>query len=166
MNEIGLLIGGQSLSAGGVATFDRLNPLTNKTVTRAAAATVADARAAVDAAAVAFSEWSDLGPNARRALLLKAADLIQARVEDFVAAMMGEIGSTALWAGFNVKLAADMLREAASMTTQVAGGGISSDKLGSPGPTCCQPGGGGLGVWPLESSIIFRGSAPAPPPSL
>ena len=37
MNEIGLLIGGQSLSAGGVATFDRLNPLTNKTVTRAAA---------------------------------------------------------------------------------------------------------------------------------
>jgi len=38
MNEIGLLIGGQNLSAGGVATFDRLNPLTNKTVTRAAAA--------------------------------------------------------------------------------------------------------------------------------
>ena len=117
MNEIGLLIGGQYLSAGGVATFDRLNPLTNKPVTRAAAATVADARAAADAADAAFSEWSELGPNARRALLLKAADLMQARVEDFVAAMMGEIGSTALWAGFNVKLASDMLREAASMTT-------------------------------------------------
>jgi hypothetical protein len=34
-----------------VATFDRLNPLTNKTVTPATAATVADARAAADARA-------------------------------------------------------------------------------------------------------------------
>jgi hypothetical protein len=38
MNEIGLLIGGQVVPAGGVATFDRLNPLTNEPVTRAAAA--------------------------------------------------------------------------------------------------------------------------------
>ena len=63
MNEIGLLIGGENLPAVGVATFDRLNPLTNKPATRAAAATVVDACAAADAAEAAFSEWSDLGPN-------------------------------------------------------------------------------------------------------
>src|SRR5262245_57667940 len=112
MHQIGLLIGGQDKSASGGATFERLNPLTHEAVTRAAAATVADARAAADSVDAAFPEWSELGPNARRAFLLKAADWMQTRVEDFVAAMMEEIGSTAPWAGFNVKLAADMLREA------------------------------------------------------
>jgi vanillin dehydrogenase len=155
MNEIGLLIGGQNLSAGGVATFDRLNPLTNNPVTRAAAATVADARAAADAADAAFSEWSELGPNARRALLLKAADLMQARVEDFVAAMMGEIGSTALWARFNVKLAADMLREAASMTTQVSGEVIPSDKPGCLALAVRQPVGVVLGIAPWNAPVIL-----------
>jgi vanillin dehydrogenase len=155
MNEIGLLIGGRVLSAGGEATFDRLNPLTNEAVTRAAAATVADARAAADAADAAFPEWSELGPNARRALLLKAADMMQARVEDFVAAMAGEIGSTALWAGFNVKLAADMLREAASMTTQVSGEVIPSDKPGCLAMAVRQPVGVVLGIAPWNAPVIL-----------
>jgi len=155
MNEIGLLIGGRVVPAGGVATFDRLSPLTNEPVTRAAAATLADARAAVDAAEAAFPEWSELGPNARRALLLKAADLMQSRVEDFVAAMMGEIGSTALWAGFNVKLAADMLREAASMTTQVSGEVIPSDKPGCLAMAVRQPVGVVLGIAPWNAPVIL-----------
>lgn len=53
---------------------------------------------------------------ARRALLLKAADLLENRTAEFSALMLTEIGATAPWAGFNVHCAADILREAAALT--------------------------------------------------
>lgn len=43
-------------------------------------------------------------------MLLKAADAMAARLPDFVARMAAEIGATAGWTGFNVHLAAGMLR--------------------------------------------------------
>ncbi len=61
------------------------------------------------------------GPGERRRLLLKAADILQSKVDDFAAAVIAETGSPGHWAQFNVGLAADMIREAASMTTQVTG---------------------------------------------
>ncbi|HKX31598.1 MAG TPA: aldehyde dehydrogenase [Blastocatellia bacterium] len=163
MNEISLLIGGQDVAAGGGATFDRLDPLTNEVATRAAAATIADARAAVDAAGAAFPAWAEMGPNARRTLLLKAADLMQSRVGDFIAAMMSEIGATAAWAGFNVKLAAEMLREAASMTTQISGEVIPSDRPGCWALALRQPVGVVLGIAPWNAPVILGVRAVALP---
>ena len=49
-------------------------------------------------AATAFPAWAAMGPNARRAVLMKAAAALEARKDDFVAAMMNETGSTAGWA--------------------------------------------------------------------
>eukprot|EP01034_Spumella_vulgaris_P008939 gene8939-11353_t len=97
------------------ATFERLNPVTGEVATTAPAATVEDAHAACDAAAAAFPVWSALGPNARRALLNKAADALEAKAPQFIEAMMGEIGATQGWAGFNLMLAAGIVREAAAM---------------------------------------------------
>ena len=54
MKAISMLIGGESAQANNKATFDRLNPLDGTVATRAPAATVADAIAAVEAAAKAF----------------------------------------------------------------------------------------------------------------
>ena len=48
-----------------------------------------------------------------------------------------ETGATGRWAGFNVMLAANMLREAASMTTQITGEIIPSDKPGCAGHGAC-----------------------------
>ena len=73
MTAISMLINGERVQAAGGATFERRNPLDGSVATTAPAASVADAKAAADAAAKAFPAWSDLGPNARRALLLKAA---------------------------------------------------------------------------------------------
>src|SRR5271170_1157740 len=78
MEEVKLLIAGRDTSAAKSATFDRLNPISGEVATRASAATAADARAAADAAAAAFPKWAALGPNARRGLLNKAADLLEA----------------------------------------------------------------------------------------
>ena len=85
--EILLSIGGEQRRAA--ATFDRADPVTGRIATRAAAASVEDAIAAVQAAQAAFPGWSALGPNARRAALMKAADALDARAADFIEAMMG-----------------------------------------------------------------------------
>ena len=127
-SEILLVIGGESRAA--MSTFDRANPVTGDIATRAAAATVDDAIAAVEAAKAAFPAWSALGPNARRAALMKAADALDAKAGDFVDAMTEEIGATEGWARFNIALSSAMVREAASLTTQIGGEVIPSDKPG------------------------------------
>ena len=112
------------------ATFDRRNPVTGSVASTAVAFTVRDAIAAADAAALALMSWSVLGPNARRAALNLAADKMAARGDAFVDAMMSEVGATEGWARFNLKLAVDMVREAAALTTQIGGEVIPSDKPG------------------------------------
>src|SRR4051812_19675741 len=102
MTSVALSVGGAArLSA---ATFDRLNPITGEVATTAAAADVVDANAAASAAAAAFPAWSALGPNARRAALTKAAAALESKADQFVQAMMSEIGATEGWARFNLML--------------------------------------------------------------
>src|SRR5690606_4114727 len=119
MDVLGLMIGSEEMEASNGATFERRNPISGGVATRAAAATVDDAIAAVDAAAAAFPEWSRSAPRERRMILSKAADLLSAKEAQFIEAMAAEIGATAGWAHFNVMLASDMLREAAALTTQI-----------------------------------------------
>ncbi|HRM00994.1 MAG TPA: aldehyde dehydrogenase family protein, partial [Acidovorax sp.] len=110
MTTISMLIDGQRVQATGGGAFERRNPLDGSVATTAPAASVTDAKAAADAAAKAFPAWSALGPNARRALLLKAAHALEARTADFAVAMAAETGASGMWAGFNVHLAAGLLQ--------------------------------------------------------
>lgn len=87
-------------------TFNRLNPLTGEVASSAAAMKASDIPAITAKAVAAFPVWAAQGPNARRAVLMRAADALEARKDAFVAAMMGETGSTAAWAVFNLGLAA------------------------------------------------------------
>jgi acyl-CoA reductase-like NAD-dependent aldehyde dehydrogenase len=148
MLDINHLIQDRDVAASGGATFERRDPVSGEVASRAAAAPPADAQDSADAAAAAFPAWSKLGPNARRTILLKAADLLEARAGEFVGVMATEIGATAGWAHFNVKLAAGMFREAASLTTQITGEIIPSDKPGSLSMAIRQPAGVVLGIAP------------------
>jgi acyl-CoA reductase-like NAD-dependent aldehyde dehydrogenase len=161
--EIQLLIGDRDAAASSAATFVRQNPISGEVATRAAAAGADDAIAAAEAAAGAFPAWSALGPHERRKKLLRAADLLEARTPDFISVMMDEIGSTAGWAGFNVYLAAQMLREAASMTTQVSGEVIPSEIPGSLAFSIRQPVGVVLGIAPWNAPVILGVRAIAVP---
>ena len=163
MLDINLLIDDRDVAASTGATFERRDPITGDVASRAAAASVADAQAAADAAAAAFPAWSKLGPNARRSALLKAADLLEGRAADFVNLMATEIGATAGWAQFNVKLAAGMLREAASLTTQITGEIIPSDKPGCVSMAVRQPAGVVLGIAPWNAPVILGVRAIATP---
>ena len=155
MKHLGLLIDNQDVGATGGATFERLNPMTGAVATTAAAATVDDARRAVDAAAAAFPEWSNSTPKVRRTILLKAADLLEAKGSEFVTVMGAEVGATAGWAMFNVMLAADMLREAASLTTQIHGDIIPTNRAGSMAMAIRQPAGVVLSIAPWNAPVIL-----------
>jgi acyl-CoA reductase-like NAD-dependent aldehyde dehydrogenase len=124
---------------------------------------VAEACAIADRAGAAFAAWATQGPNARRALLNKAADALEARQEKFVKAMMEEVGATAGWAMFNLKLASSMTREAAAITTQIGGEVIPSDKPGCLAMTLREPVGVVLGIAPWNAPIILGVRAIATP---
>jgi len=163
VEKISLLIAGRDVPAAGSATFDRLNPISGEVATRAAAASVQDARAAADAAAAAFPKWSALGPSERRARLNKAAELLEARAAQFAAILTTETGATGGWGHFNVHLAANMLREAAALTTQIGGEVVPSDVPGSLAMAIRQPVGVVLGIAPWNAPVILGVRAVAVP---
>ncbi|MDP2679089.1 MAG: aldehyde dehydrogenase [Rhodoferax sp.] len=163
MFNVDLLIAGKTVPASNGATFERRNPLSEEVVSRAAAATPADAVAAVEAAATAFKDWSQQGPSARRQLLLKAAQVLESKTPQFIEAVCAETGATGMWAGFNVHLAAGVLLEAASLTTQITGEVIPSDVPGSLAMAVRQPAGVVLGMAPWNAPVILAVRAIATP---
>ncbi|MBC7312234.1 MAG: aldehyde dehydrogenase family protein, partial [Rhizobium sp.] len=155
MTVLGLKINNLDQGASDGRTFTRINPISGEVASEVAAASLEDARQAVNAAAKAFPAWAGTGPGLRRKILLAAADKLQARVDDFIKAMAEETGATAGWAGFNVKLAADMLREAAAMTTQITGEIIPSERSGSLSMGVRQPAGVVLSIAPWNAPVIL-----------
>jgi benzaldehyde dehydrogenase (NAD) len=143
--------------------FDRLNPLTGEVASSATAMQAADIPAIAVRAAAAFPAWAAMGPNARRAVLMKAATALESKADAFVDAMMGEIGATKGWAMFNLGLAAGMVREAAAITTQIAGEVIPSDKPGCLAMALREPVGVILGIAPWNAPIILGVRAIAVP---
>jgi acyl-CoA reductase-like NAD-dependent aldehyde dehydrogenase len=158
---VSISVGGEGCTSD--SWFERHDPVTGALVTRAAAATVGQARAAADAARAALPAWAALGPSARRARLQKAAAAMEARATEFVDAMMGEIGATEGWARFNIALSAAMIREAAALTTQIGGEVIPSDKPGCVALALREPAGVVLGIAPWNAPIILGVRAIATP---
>ncbi|MFK7831179.1 MAG: aldehyde dehydrogenase [Congregibacter sp.] len=142
--------------------FERLNPLTGAVASSAKAMQVADIGPIVESAQRGFEAWSVMGPNARRSVLLAAATALEAKQDALIEAMMGETGSTAGWVMFNLGLACSMLREAASITTQISGEVIPSDypRLAM---AVREPVGVLLGIAPWNAPIILGVRALATP---
>lgn len=163
MQNVQLLIHGQSVDASNQATFERISPIDGSVATKAAAATLEDVDRAIDSAQQAFKVWSKLSPTERRLRLLKAADLMDQKTEQFIETGMQETGSTATWYGFNVHLAANMLREAAAMTTQIDGSLIPSDVPGNLAMGVRVPCGVIVGIAPWNAPVILATRALAMP---
>ena len=151
--QAGLIIDGvaQARDSG----FERRNPITGDLVTTAAAATVEDAKAAVKSCAAAFPKWAATAPAERRNILLKAADLLDASSARLKTIMVAETGASQPWAAFNARLAADMLREAAGVTTQVKGEVIPSNKPGAFSMAIRRPAGVVLSIAPWNAPVIL-----------
>lgn len=155
METANLLIGGEDQEAAGEKTFARSNPISGELATKAAAASDDDAMRAVDNAASAFPDWSSTSPGERRNILIAASNALKARVDDFISAMADEVGATEPWARFNVGLAADMLLEAAAVTTQITGEIIPSNRPGSTAMAIRQPAGVVFSMAPWNAPVIL-----------
>ncbi|KQT64553.1 MULTISPECIES: aldehyde dehydrogenase [unclassified Aureimonas] len=161
--QIPLMINGAEQAAQGGLTYARLDPFTQEVATTAAAAGLGDAENAIDAASAAFASWSTTGPGERRRILSAAADVMMSKIAEFCELMTVETGATGPWGAFNVTFAAGLLREAASMTTQLSGEIIPSDKPGTLSMGLRQAAGICLGIAPWNAPVILGTRAIAMP---
>lgn len=158
-----LLINGEACAAVSGKTFERIDPYTGLVASRAPAGSIEDAKRAADAAAAAFPSWSKLAPTARRAYLLRAADLMAVRADDFGAIVTAETGAVADWGRNNALRAVDILRQAAAMTTQIVGEVLPTDKPDCISMAVPQPVGVCLGIAPWNAPVILGVRAIAMP---
>lgn len=87
-------INGEFVAAKNGGTFDVINPATEEVIASAARGDTDDVATAVAAAKTAFDggEWSRAKPAFRRAVLCRAADLIEARSAEIVRCQTLEMG--------------------------------------------------------------------------
>lgn len=149
-----LIIDNEPCSASNDATFTRCHAQDGQIITTGAAATVEDAIAAVESASRAFPAWAATGPTQRRAILLKAADLLEERAEEFIATMSTEVSASPDWSGFNVFLTTQVLREAASMASMLVGETMPNDR-GVLSMTVRQPAGVVLSMAPWNGAGVL-----------
>lgn len=158
-----LLIDNDWVNAQGEATFERRHPVSNAIVTEAAAAGIDDAKKAAESAHAAYKTWRLSPPSERRRLLSKAADILESKTPQFIETMAAEVSASALWAGFNVHLAANVFREAAALATQIQGETIPTDKPGALSMTIRQPVGVIFSMVPWNGTVVLAARAIAYP---
>lgn len=158
-----LHIGGKDVPALSGRTAEDINPYTGEVYATVAAAGPKDVTRAVDAADAAFAEWAAVTPFARRAIFLKAADLLDARAEQVAEIMAHEAGGTRPWAFFNVALAANILREAAAAVTAPRGEVLSAQEEGALGLAVREPLGVVAAFAPWNAPVILGVRAVAAP---
>ncbi|MEO7447643.1 MAG: NAD-dependent succinate-semialdehyde dehydrogenase [Humibacillus sp.] len=90
----GLFIGGSWRAATGGGTLPVDDPATGRILTHVADATVADGKAALDAAVAAQADWARTAPRDRGELLRAAYELLTERADHFAMLMTLEMGKT------------------------------------------------------------------------
>ncbi len=90
----GLFIGGEWRDATGGGTLPVEDPSSGATLAHVADATVADGKAALDAAVAAQGDWAKTAPRDRGEILRAAFERITERAEDFATLMTLEMGKT------------------------------------------------------------------------
>jgi acyl-CoA reductase-like NAD-dependent aldehyde dehydrogenase len=150
-----LLIGGHARGAASNAFFERKNPVSGAAASIAAAADMDDAHAAALAAAAAFPQWSVTTPSHRRSLLENAAEILRQKREDVAARIAAETGATRQWCDGNVDFGAEILLDAAAMTTAITGSVLPSDKAGITAMAVRQPAGVCLAMAPWNAPLLL-----------
>jgi succinate-semialdehyde dehydrogenase / glutarate-semialdehyde dehydrogenase len=117
----GLLIGGQWRDGGEGQTIAVDDPATGKVLTHVAAATVADGRAALDAAVAAQADWASTPPRDRGELLRAAYEKITARADEFAMLMTLEMGKTLAESRGEVAYGAEFFRWFSEEAVRISG---------------------------------------------
>ncbi|PHP67034.1 NAD-dependent succinate-semialdehyde dehydrogenase [Zhengella mangrovi] len=110
MDHTDLYIDGQWRKAADGARFDVLNPATEEVIASVASADLADADAALDAAAAAFPDWAARKPRERSEVLRRCWELMTARLDEFARLITLENGKARADAMGEATYAAEFFR--------------------------------------------------------
>ncbi len=108
-------------------SFEVFNPASREVCVRVADASLDDVKNAISAAADASESWRDLSHTRRAGFLLKAADIMEQRQQDFVDALVEEGGSWIGKAMFETAYSVEALRSAAAMVFYMNGEVLPSE---------------------------------------
>ncbi len=117
----GLLIGGRWRAGSGGQTIPVDDPSSGEVLTHVAAASVADGRAALDAAVAAQPDWARTAPRDRGELLRAAYEKITERAEEFAMLMTLEMGKTLAESRGEVAYGAEFFRWFSEEAVRISG---------------------------------------------
>ena len=136
-------------------TFKVISPNTGNVCWRAVNSSKEDGLRAVEAAKAAFPSWSTTKPAIKQKILLKAADLLEARTEDYGRFMEVEIGAdSGVTRFFIIPTAVKMLRDIASQISNVCGSVPVVQDEGTSAMVWKEPYGVVLGIAPWYGSVL------------
>jgi acyl-CoA reductase-like NAD-dependent aldehyde dehydrogenase len=168
MTDAQLFIAGEWVPSAGGEVEDVRSPYDGHVVGQAAVADVSDADKALAAAEQGAAVWRETPGHARLDVLIRAAALVDERVEEIAALLSAENGKTITEARGEVARAGDMIRLAGYEGTQLYGDtlpldahrGTGLDKLGF---TLRQPCGVVAAITPFNypSLLVLHKVAPA-----
>lgn len=165
MFEANLIINGNPVSPSGRAIYERRDPLSDTVVTRATASAPSDARDAANAAAAAFEIWSETAPKQRAEILLRAAGLFTERADEVIDIAAQEIGAAEAWTRFNIEIAVDVLKQAATLVDlpEMVETPTDSGQSGLDYVLRRRPAGVVLGIAPWNAAVTLATRAIAAP---
>ncbi|OOF96403.1 hypothetical protein ASPCADRAFT_144825 [Aspergillus carbonarius ITEM 5010] len=138
------------------STFDVISPYINQVCWKTASASAQDAIRAVEAAEAAFPSWSQTKPTIRRNILLKAADILESRLEQNSEYMRTEMGAdVGASLHFIAPLGIRMLRDIAGRITSICGSVPVVDEEGQSAMIYREPMGVILGIVPWNAPYVF-----------
>ena len=116
-----LFIGGQWRDAEGAKTLAVEDPSTGQTLVEVADASVADGKAALDAAVAAQADWAATPPRDRGEILRKAFDIITERADELALLMTLEMGKPIKEAKAEIAYGSEFFRWFSEEAVRIAG---------------------------------------------
>lgn len=157
------LIGGEWVDSVTGARFDDHDPFTGDVVASVAAGGREDARRAVEAAHEAFGGWSQAGPGQRQAVFLKAADVLESRMDEVVGWLAKETGCSFGFGMFQMGFVPGLFRQAAGAAYTPTGTVIPSDLPGAFAMGLRRPVGVVGAISPWNAALILSARSIAAP---
>lgn len=127
MRTCQMFINGSWVDAESGRRFDSINPFTSDVFAQVPEAGEVDAERALSAAFSARKSWAATAPAQRAEVLLKAAGILQERMQEFADVLIAEGGSTFGKSMFEIAQTIDLLQTAAADSKRIMGETFHTD---------------------------------------
>ena len=123
-------INGRTIELDEKAATTVVNPANGKPVAKVFMSTPKEMTQAIDAADAAKEDWGKMSPADREIILIRAAEILEARRGEIVDVLIDEAGSTFGKAQFEVSFVVNMIRASSGEARRIFGQVIPSDVPG------------------------------------